>query len=67
MPTWYSRIMTYAIARLKEPSTWRGMAVTLTAMGLALDPQQWQAITSVGLAIAGLIGVSLPDQPHPER
>lgn len=52
----------YLIERAKEPSTWRGLVLVLTAMGVPLAPEMQSAIVSAGLAIAGLIGVITPDR-----
>lgn len=51
----------YLVARLRESSTWRGIVMLLTAAGVALNAAQMEAIVSVGMAIAGAIGVFLPD------
>jgi len=40
-----------------EASTWRGLVLIVTALGVELQPEQIDAIVAVGLAIAGLIGV----------
>ena len=52
---------TYILARAKEPSTWRGVILLLTAIGVPIAPAMADAIVSAGLAIAGLIGVVAPD------
>ena len=52
----------YMIERLKEPSTWRGIIMLLTAIGVPVAPAMADAIISVGLAVAGLIGVATPDK-----
>ena len=51
----------YILARAKEPSTWRGFILLLTAIGVPIAPAMADAIVSAGLAIAGLIGVVAPD------
>jgi len=51
----------YILARAKEPSTWRGLVLLLTAAGVPLAPAMAEAIISAGLAVAGLIGVVTPD------
>lgn len=51
----------YILARAKEPSTWRGLVLLLTAAGVPLAPAMAEAIISAGLALAGLIGVATPD------
>ena len=52
----------YLLARLQEPSTWRGIMLIVTALGTALSPDQQEAIVAGGLLVAGLIGAALPDQ-----
>lgn len=47
--------------RLREPSTWRGFIMLLTALGVALDAAQTEAVIAVGMALAGAVGVFLPD------
>lgn len=51
----------YLIDRAKEPSTWRGIVLLLTAVGVPMAPAMSEAIVSVGLAVAGLIGVVTAD------
>jgi hypothetical protein len=50
----------YVLNRLKEPSTWRGFVLMLTALGVPVAPAMADAIVAVGLAVAGLIGVVTP-------
>lgn len=52
----------YLLERAKEPSTWRGLVYLLTALGLPLAPAMADQIITVGLAVAGLIGVATADQ-----
>lgn len=47
---------------LGEPSTWRGIALLITAAGIQLSPDQVAAITSVGLAVTGFIGAFCRDK-----
>jgi hypothetical protein len=47
----------YFVERAKEPSTWRGIILLLTAVGVPIAPAMAEAIISVGLALAGAIGV----------
>ena len=53
---------TYLLERMREPSTWRGLIMLLTAIGVPVAPAMADAIISVGLAVAGLIGVATPDK-----
>lgn len=52
----------YLFERLKEPSTWRGLTALLTAVGVALSPDQVNAIVSAGLALMGVLGVFTKDK-----
>lgn len=45
------------IAMFNQPSTWRGLIVVLTGVGVGLKPEHAEAITSAGLIIAGLIAI----------
>jgi hypothetical protein len=51
----------YILERLKEPSTWRGIVLLLTAIGVPIAPGMADMIISAGLAVAGLIGAVTPD------
>jgi hypothetical protein len=53
--------MRFVLARLREPSTWRGIFLLLTAAGVTLKPELQAAITAVGLSLTGLVGVVVPD------
>ncbi len=54
----------WLLARLREPSTWRGLVWLATVAGLSLRPDQAEAIVTVGMALAGLLGVL---NPRPSR
>lgn len=56
-----AQVTDYLLARLREPSTWRGLVLIATACGAALSPEQQEAIVTVGLLVAGLLGALLPD------
>lgn len=58
------RVARYLLARLREPSTWRGIILLATALGVQLRPEVWDAIVVVGLALAGGVGALAPDQPE---
>lgn len=55
-------MQSYFLERVKEPSTWRGIILVLTAIGVPIAPAMAEAIISVGLAVAGLVGVATPDK-----
>lgn len=52
---------TYLIDRMREPSTWRGLTLLLTAIGVPLAPGVADAVIALGLAVAGFIGAVTPD------
>ena len=52
----------YILERAKEPSTWRGLVLILTAIGVPIAPAMADAIITAGLAVAGLIGVATPEK-----
>lgn len=62
-----SEMIEYLLQRLNEPSTWRGIIVILTGLGVALDPSQIEAIVATGLTIAGLIGAFTKDKIEPKK
>jgi hypothetical protein len=49
--------MNNILARLKEPSTFRGLAILAGLGGIALDPAQVNAIAAAVAAVLGLIEV----------
>ncbi len=51
----------YLLNRLKEPSTWRGLALIGTVLGINLNPDQINGVVTFGLGLSGLIGVFVPD------
>ena len=51
----------YLLARAQEPSTWRGLVLIATALGVVLSPDQQEAIVAGGLLVAGLVGAAVPD------
>jgi hypothetical protein len=51
----------YILDRVREPSTWRGAILFLTAIGVPIAPQMAEAIVTAGLGIAGLVGMLTSD------
>ena len=51
----------YFLARAKEPSTWRGAILFLTAIGVPIAPAMTDAIVTAGLGLAVLIGMITAD------
>ena len=48
----------YILDRAKEPSSWRGLILFLTAIGVPIAPELATNIVTVGLGVAGIIGMS---------
>lgn len=59
------KIIAYARQRAGETSTWRGITLIVTAVGVPLNPVQADAIVAIGLAVAGVIGAFFPDAKSP--
>lgn len=53
----------YIVARGKEPSTWRGVVLLLTGLGVSLRPEFAESIVTVGVLLAGGIAVACADKP----
>lgn len=52
----------YIFERAKESSTWRGVILVLTALGVPIAPALADQIVTVGLGLAGLVGVISSDK-----
>ncbi len=55
--------LTWILDRLSESSTWRGIVLTLTGVGIALSPEQAAKITATGLGIVGVINIFRQGNP----
>jgi hypothetical protein len=49
--------MKYIVERLQEPSTWRGIIMLLTSLGVGIAPEMITAIVTAGTGLAGIVGV----------
>lgn len=54
--------MQYIIARLKEQSTYSGLLALLSALGLAVDPEQFAAIVTLIIALVGVYETFRPEK-----
>ncbi|MBF0213527.1 MAG: hypothetical protein HQM00_08185 [Magnetococcales bacterium] len=45
------------LERCREPSTWRGVVMLMTAFGVSMSPETMQDVVAVGTGLSGLIGV----------
>ena len=55
------RLMDFFLERIKEPSTWRGLAMLATALGVAISPEMMEQIVVAGTAMVGLMGTFTKD------
>jgi uncharacterized membrane protein len=55
------KIAKYILARSKEPSTWRGVAMLVAAAGIGLTPGQVNGLVEIGMFAAGALGALVPD------
>jgi hypothetical protein len=53
--------MSYILKRFREPSTYSGIAALLVGLGVALPAGVIEAVTYVGVGIAGLVSIFLPE------
>ena len=51
------KILNIILERLSENSTWRGIILVATAIGVKLDPALQESILAAGLALVGVINV----------
>lgn len=54
--------MAYLLERLTEPSTWRGMILVATSLGIGVAPDLITPIIAAGTGIAGIVGVVTKDK-----
>jgi len=52
----------YALRRMSEPSTWVSLGSVFTAAGVAIAPEHWQLITTIGLGVGGALGAALTER-----
>lgn len=48
--------------RLREPSTWAGVAVLLSIFGVNMAPADTQAVVNGGVGLAGLLAVFMREK-----
>ena len=51
------KALSYILDRLGENSTWRGIILLLTAVGVNLSPDMQGQIVTAGLSLVGMINV----------
>ena len=56
--------MPYLIARFREPSTYAGIAALLASLGVSVPAPWVQAVSALGVAMAGVVALFLPEKPQ---
>ncbi len=51
----YRHLLEWLSERLKEPTTWHGLNILTTAIGVTIKPEIMNAILTLGSAFSGLI------------
>jgi hypothetical protein len=51
------KALLYILDRLAENSTWRGLILVGTAIGLKVEPEHQEAIVAAGLSLVGVINI----------
>lgn len=54
-------MLSFLLARAKEPSSYAGLATLLGIAGVSVAPDEWQAIVGVLTAVASLLAIILPE------
>ena len=54
--------MSYFLARLREPSTYAGIAAMLTAFGVTMEPGLVQNVSVAGIALAGVASAVMAEK-----
>lgn len=49
------------LARLKEPSTYAGVAFLLGLVGVKIAPEAWDGVLQVVAALGGVLAVVIPE------
>lgn len=57
---------TWLKARLKEPSTYQGVTAIAGAIGVSVQPEMYESIAALMLAIIGVIQTIKKEKPEPE-
>lgn len=59
-------ILNYTLERLAEPSTWRGLLMLGTALGVKTNPELSEPIITAGLSAVGLVNVFRKEPKAPK-
>jgi len=53
-------VVNYIVNRLKEVSTWQGLVMGITLLGVHITPAQTQEIVTAGIAVLSAVSTFLP-------
>lgn len=57
------KVIGYVLDRMVEASTWRGIILFCTgALGMNISPDVATGIVSLGMSLAGALGMLMPDK-----
>jgi hypothetical protein len=54
--------LSYLADRLREPSSWAGLAGILAAVGVSVSPDIWREATAAATGLAGLAAVLMRER-----
>lgn len=54
-------LLQHVLKQLSQASTWRGLTMVLTAVGVAVRPELMEQIIVAGTGVSGLIGILISD------
>jgi len=54
------------LSRLTETSTWRGLILLATSLGVTIQPDYHEHIIAIGIALVGIINVIRRDKKIPK-
>jgi hypothetical protein len=57
----HNKLIGFLRDRIDERSTWRGIILILTILGVSFSPEQTEAILWAGALLGGAIEAALPD------
>lgn len=57
--------MDFILNRLREPSTWSGFAALIGALGFGVPAGAVQAVSQIGIGIAGLAAIFIHEKTTP--
>lgn len=55
----------FVLQRLREPSTYAGLAAVAAAFGVKINAGEWSSLVGAAMALAGVAAVLLPERGKP--